>query len=460
VSKAGRTIAFRFLTCCVALLCWASPNGGPVFAAQTDFGGGLSLTHESNITKTPDPQSEWTEQLFAGLAYEERSPELTARAQAQVERRHFVRNVYPDDTGLFFDGWGVWSISPRFFTWTLQDIFRELNTSPIASATPGTLERTNSLSTGPEFTFRVNPTNTPVIGARYGQFRILGNQSGLQSQGDSSRITGYAQWLHQMSASSALSPNLVATRINFEPPAVYTTVTREDFYFRYDFVQPDTRQTVDVGRTRVVQYGGQEYSGRLLRYMGQWARTTNSALRILLADQISDTYSDTILDQDFSISTLPMIREEGAAAPLGGSNFAVPDIYHSQRGEFGYWSQGEHLGYSLQGNLRRVDYANLNQDYDEKRGRISLSWLVSIEAQAYTFMQYIRRVFPDLDQQDTGREMAVGMVYKLGRTLSLRLEAGRQERQSSAPGLGFVDQRAVLVLGYSTGPLYLPQSRR
>jgi len=468
VSKAGRRIACRFLACCVALLCWASTDSVPVFAAQTDLGGGLSLTHESNVTKDSTvpgcanpPCPEWTEQLFAGLAYEERSPELTARAQAQVERRHFVRNVFPDDTGFFFDGWGVWSISPRFFTWALQDIFRELNTSPDASATPATLDRTNTLSTGPEFRFRVNPNNTPVLGARYGQFRNLGNQSGSQAQGDSSRYTVYGQWLHQLSAASTLSPNAVATRIHFDDPtAQYTNVSREDFYFRYDFAQPDTRQTLDLGRTRVVQYGGQEYSGRLVRYMGQWPRTLQSAFRVLAVDQISDTYSDTILDQDFSISTLPLIREEGVAVPLGVSNFAVTDIYHSQRGEFGYWSQGELLGYSIQGNLRRVDYATLDQDYDEKRGRLSLFWLVSIQVQAYAYTQYLRRDFPSRNQQDTGREMAVGMVYKLGRTLSFTLEGGRTERQSSAPNLGFVDNRMVLVLGYSTGSLYLPRSRR
>lgn len=454
-------------TCCVALLSWAGSGRVPVFAAEYDVGGGYALARDSDITrgttstKCPSPPCpEWTEQLFGGLAYTENSTELTARLLAQVEKRHFVRDVYPDDSGFFLDGAAVWTISPRFFTWTVQDVYRELNTSPTDPATPATLQKTNSLSTGPEFTFRVNPTDTPTIGARYGQFRLHGTQTGTESTGDSDRYTLYALWLHQMSAATTLSPNLVATRIHFEPPALYSDISREDYFFRANYVQPNVRQTADVGTTRLVEYGGQDYNGKLLRYTGQWVRTTESALRIFLADQISDTYTDAIQNQDYEISTIPSIRGEAAAMPITVTNFAIPDIYHSQLGELTYANRNEALGYTVEGHLRRVDYATLPNDYSEKGGRISLSWLFSEEAQAFAFTQYVKRTFSSLDEQDAYRDMAVGMIYKLGRTLSLRLEAGRQERQSNLPQSSFVDNRVMMVLGYSTGPLFSPQPRR
>jgi hypothetical protein len=454
VSRAGRTNACGFWTCCAALLCWGG-YGAPAFA-QTDFGLGYSITHDSNVTRTESPTADYTERLFAGLVYSESSAELTARLVAQVERRHYIRNTFADDTGFFLDGLAVWTISPRFFTWTFADVSRELNSNPRDPATPATLEKTNSFSTGPEFTFRVDPANTPVIGARYGRFRVYGGGGSAPAAGDSDRYTLYTQWLHRISTPSVLSLNAAGTRIQFDPPTL--DIAREDFFFRYDFSEVTVRQTADVGRTRLVQYGGQEYSGRLLRYFAQWARTSESALRIFLADQISDTYSDMI--PDFSVPTLPSIRGEAAAAPLTVSTFTQPDLYHSRRGELTYSSRGEFFIYSLGGHLRSVDYQNLEQDYKEKGGRLSVSWLFSVEAQAYVFTQYVKRVFSSNDERDADRDMAVGLLYSLGRTSSLRLEAGRTERNSNIPGSSFVDRRAMLVLGYSTGTPYSPISRR
>ena len=466
VSKAGRANACWLGACCAALLCWGG-CGAPAFA-QTDFGLGYTLTHDSNVKRSETaPQSDYTEQFFAGLTYNERSADLTARVVAQAERRHFVRNSFDDDTGFFFDGLGVWTISPRFFTWTVQDVHRELNSNPRDPATPATLQKTNSFSTGPDFSFRWDAANTPVIGARYGRFRVYGAESG-PAPGDSDRYALYAQWLHQISTPSVLSLNSAATRINFDPQALYTKISREDAFLRYDYSQLTVRQTADVGATRMAQSGGQigaqNYSGRLLRYFAQWARTSQSALRIFLADQISDTYSDMI--PDFSVPTLPSIRGEAAAAPLTVSSFFQPDIYHSRRSEFTYTTQSEFFLYSLQGHLRNVDYKTLDQDYKEKGARASVSWLFSIETQAYAYTQYVKRVFLSNDERDADRDMAVGLLYQLSRSSSLRLEAGRQERNSNLQNTGqssgpsFVDRRVMLVLGYSTGTLFSPQSRR
>jgi hypothetical protein len=471
VRKAGRTSSRRFETYCIALLCWAGAGGAPVLAGQYDFGLGYSLTHDSNITRgssnppgcVSPPCAEWTEQLFGGFGYEEHSAELNARVVAQAERRHFVRNVYHDDNGFFLDGAAVWTISPRRFTWTVQDVFREMNTNLTAPDTPLNLVKTNSLSTGPDFTFRVDPANMPVIGARYGRFYIQG------PGGDNERYTAYARWLHQISVPTTLSLNFEATRIHFEPPATPTTPTtptdlfREDLFFSYDLVSLYNRQTVDVGTTRLAQYGGQELNGRLFRYVGQLSQTSQSTLRVFLTDQISDTYSDMI--RGVANPTIATIQADAAAAPIGASGTAPGNVYHSRRGELAYLNRGERFGYTLQGYVRRVDYENKNAsvqdfDYHEKGGRLSAFWLFSVQAQAYAFTQYMRRTFLSFDEQDADRNRGVGVTYKLGRNLTFTVEAGQTERQSTVASATFVDRRALLVLGYSTGPLFSPRSRR
>jgi len=453
LSKAGRTNPCWFGTCCIAILCWAGAGGVPAFAGEVDLGVGFALTHESNITKTSDPRADRTEQLFAGLAYEERSAELYARLVAQVERRHFTRDTFPDDSGYFFDGTAVWTISPRQFIWSFEDVFQEVNLSLSSPDTPVNRTRTNSLSTGPEFTFNVNPANTPVVGARYGRYDVqLGG-------GDNERYTLYARWLHLLSAPTTLSLNLVGSRIYFAPPALYTDLSREDLFFRYEFVSPFNRQTLDAGTSRVKQYGGQGLDGRLFRYTAELALTSESALRAFLADQFSDTYSDTVVA--FSIPTLPGIQGEATAAPLAVANIAaLGDVYRSQRGELAYTNRVDPFGFTLQGYVRRVDFASVPQDYDEKGGRFSVSWLFSDEAQPFAFAQYMSRHFLLSGEQDTERRIGAGVSYRLSRSLTLAAEAGQEERQSNVPLQSYVNRRAMLLLGYSTGPLYSARSRR
>lgn len=452
MSKAGRKSVCCLETCCIALLCWTGAGGASVLAGQLDAGAGYALTHESNITRTPAPTSDWVEQLFGGFGYEEHSPELNARVLAQVEKRHFVRNTFQDDTGFYFDGAGLWTILPRRFTWAAEDIFREINLNATAPDTPDNRTKTNSFSTGPEFTFRVNPSEVPVIGARYGRFYIDG-------PGGNQRYTIYTRWLHQISAPATLSLNFEATRAHFEPPAVYTDLSRKDLFLRYDYLAPTNRQTVDLGTSRLLPYGGQELNGRLARYIGQQSLTSQSALRVLLADQISDTYSDLIREVITPIT--PMIQADTIAVPFTVADAASGDIYHSRRGELTYLSRGEPFGYTLQGYAQRVDYQTLTQNsYHEKGGRFSLTWLLSLEDQVYAFAQYMRRTFPSLDEQDADRYNGVGIVHKLGRTLSFTVEAGQTERQSNVPNTAYVDRRVMLVLGYSTGPLYSPRARR
>jgi len=116
--------------------------------------------------------------------------------------------------------------------------------------------------------------------------------------------------------------------------------------------------------------------------------------------------------------------------------------------------------------VRSVDYATLPQDYDEIGGRVSLSWLFSIEAQPYALAQYMKRSFTSAcaplcsGEQDTERRIGAGLSYRLSRSLTLTAEAGREQRQSNVEGGSYVDRRAMLLLGYSTGPLYSARSRR
>jgi hypothetical protein len=58
------------------------------------------------------------------------------------------------------------------------------------------------------------------------------------------------------------------------------------------------------------------------------------------------------------------------------------------------------------------------------------------------------------------------VTYRLNGNVSVTVEGGRNQRESTAPSTSavpstsFVDRRVMLLLGYSSGPLYEVRSRR
>ncbi len=442
-------------------------------AGQYGLGAGLMLAHDTNITRTTDPSAEWTETLFAGIGYAERTADFTARLLAQVERRDFVRNTFQNDTAYFLNGAAVWTIAPQQLSWTVEDLAGESLLNLTAPDTPANRVKTNALNTGPEFTFRVNPTNMPVIGARYGRYDIEG-------PGDNQRYTGYARWLYQLSPPEKLSVNYEATRVNFTPPALLLNFLRQDMFLRYERLSSLNSLILEGGTTQIQRYGGEQTNGRLARVAVLHALTSGAAVRLNLSDQISDSASDLLRGVTNATTTIVPATptETAAAAPLTGSNVTTGDVYRSQRAELIYVAQGGRIGYSLQGYARRVDYVNnVDQDYHEAGGNLTLTWTQTDTVRIYAFADYLKRTFPSLkrtipdpilgpnfDERDTYRTVALGVTYRLTPNLSISAEDRRLERDSKlppdVPPQSYVDNRFMLLLGYSTGPQYSAASRR
>jgi hypothetical protein len=433
---------------------WTGAGCAPALAGQVDYGAGLGLGHESNITRSPtDPRAEWTQSIFAGIGYAEHTADLRAELLAQVERRNYVRNTYQDETIPSLGALAVWTIAPQRLSWVLEDVARESLLSLSTPDTPTNRVKTNSLSTGPQLTFRANPTNTPILGARYGRYDIEGT-------GDNQRYSGYAGWLSRVSELDTLSLNYLATRVNFDPPSLYTNFLRQDQFLLYERVSLLNRLTVEGGTTHIRRYGGEETSGRLARVAALYALTSGSAVRLLLSDQISDSATDLIRGLAYGNATamMPAIPTEAAAvAPLGGTtNVATTDIYRSQRGELTYVMRGGRIESTIQGYTRRVDYVTLDQDYREAGWRLTLTWISSGTLRIYADANYVKRTFPSLDEQDTDRYSTLGVTYRLTPSLFVSAEGGRIERESNVSTQSFLDSRVLLLLGYSTGPLYSP----
>lgn len=417
-------------------------------AGEFAYGAGYSLTYDSNITRVPNNAiAEWTQSLIGGFAYQERTIDVDARLLAQAERRDYLRNTYSDEKVYYVDGAAVWTISPRQFTWTVEDVAHQVRTDITTPDTPSNRTNANSLSTGPEFIFRLDPADTAVIGSRYGRFDIDG-------PGDNERYSGYARWLHSVSAQTTLSANYAATRVNYQDPSAFNNFLLEAWFLRYETRPSPNGMTIDFGTSRVTREGAEALNGRLARLTLLRQLTSESSLQVSFAEEYSDTGSDLL-----GTVTIPT-QPTGGVPSTPATIVAQGDAYYSKRGDLAYVNQGGHFGIDLRGYARSIDYQTLNQDFDEHGGRFECSYLFSGETRLRAYTEYVRRTFLDFYQRDTLRNSAVGVTYRLTRNVNITAEAGLFEESSTLPSNNFVDRRVMLLLAYSSGPLYTVQSRR
>jgi len=433
----------------------------PALGGESAFGGGYSLSHESNVTRVSvDPRPEWIQQAFGGLAYQEHTVDVNAQLLAQVERRDYVRNVYADDVGVYLNGAGVWTILPQFFSWSLDELYREARVDITAADVPSNRAKSSTFNTGPDLDFRLDPINSAVLGARYGRFDIVG-------PGDNVRYSGYARWVHQLSPLTALSLNYEPMRMYFESAAPYSHVLRVDRFVRFDTRPLPNSMAIDAGTTRVTREGAQDLTGQLLRVAAARQLTSDAALQASYTNQYSDTFTDTL--RGVTSATVP-----GEAVLLPGTDVISGDVYHNRRGELAYVNgqADSPMAYTLRGYVRRVDFQQQTSfDNDERGGRIDWAWRYAGRTQIYAFTSYLKRTFRNVDrnqppptlvpdQQDFERNTTVGATWGVGQNVTVSFEGGRIERATTGQLGGSVDWRAMLLLGYSTGPLFTVRSRR
>ena len=433
---------------CAVTLSWACVV--PVHAAQVDFGVGLSFAHNSNIKRVEEnPQSDWTEGAMAGLTYRESTADVSARALAQVERRHFVRNSFSDDTSGFFDGAAVWRILPRRFTWTIEDTFRQVLLDVTAPDTISNRAESNSLNTGPDLTFALSSTNSAEIGARYGRFDIK------NSTADNRRYTVFGRGVHALSAQTKVSLNYEAARAYFETGAQpFPRIFRQDWFGRFENLSAVNSTIVDLGTTRVTREGGEPLDGRLARLTLSQAFSSQSRVRLALSDQFSDTYSDLI--RGVTSSTAP--ADTSVVVVVPGANFASGDLYDNKRGDLAYVNNDGRFGYTLQTYERRVDFMTLeNNDYQEKGGKFVWTWNSAV-MRFNASWDYTRRTF-ESDRQDTDRNYGASVTFSVNRNVTVSVQGAHSERLSTARLSSSLDNRFVLLLGYSSG-FFDVQSRR
>lgn len=412
----------------------------PLRAGESAYGFGYSAEHSDNITLvSANERSDWIHSLFAGFAYQENTTDLVARVLAQATYNQYQRNSFGDQTLFDLNSSAVWTISPQRFFWTLEDTARQALIDSTSADTPTNRTTVNVLSTGPDVSLRLAPVHTLTFGARVGDVYTG------RVNADNKRFNGSAGWLYQLSSVTALSLNYQILDVRFDNTTFYNDYTRQDFFFRARYQPSLSQYLLDLGTTSLSYDRGNDRRGTLARL--SWSRelTPQSAFGAFLNREFSDTGSAVL----------------AATPPVELSQtVATGDAYETKGGSVFYNRRGNRIGMQFQAGRDVRDFATTPQDRKEANGRLQIDYFLSAVSTVTLFAYYTQSEYTDLVRRDTIQNLGLRFDHRLTRTVSLGLEGRRNERRSTDSTLEFVDNRALLTLLYSSGPLFTPLRRR
>lgn len=419
--------------------------GAPSVAGALDLGYslGYGLEYTDNALLTPDnKQEEWTNSLRAGFSLLQSSPTVEARIASDAEYRNYKNNTSPDETLFNLNLLGKWNISPQRFSWTVEDYFNQTAINPVAPNTPNNRQNTNTLSTGPDFTWRMSPVHALEFGARHAR------NTYQTTEIDNTRVTGYARWAYQSTPSTRLSLELSAESVNYDDQQASSNINfdRRDAFFEVSNRLARNQLVLDAGTTRISRDNAQDETGELGRF--SWIREISSTATVAMyaSSQLSDAGQQAL--------------SRGQAASLGPLQPTSPipvvsgDVFRTKSVELLY-SFRRAYGDNVFRAFRQKDEFKTAPENDEDRrgGSFAIGYDFSQAFTSSLFGSYARVedfvTVPSSVYRD--KTFGIGLVNRFIRRLSLALDLRENRRDGNNVSItnNYTEHRGMLTLIYS-----------
>lgn len=423
----------------------------PLQAGEFAYGLGYVATHSDNIALVPtDERGDWIHSLLAGCAYQENTSDLVARVRGQAEYNHYQEHTFADEPRYYLDSSAVWAISPQRFFWTLEDAARQALINSTVANTPPNRTSVNVLSTGPDAVVRFSAVHSLAVAVRAGDVYTG------RADADNKRLNGSVGWLYQASSVTKYSMNYQVLDIRYDNSTLNNDFNRQDVFARAEYRPSRSQYVLDLGVTDVNRDRGNDLRGTLARL--SWIRqlSPESTFGVSASTELSDTSTDILAASQ--ILTAPTAAPAQAATIAAQPQYVITsDVYKAKNGEIFYTRHGSQLGWQFAVSQRKFDYeTNITNSRKETGGRLQIDYSYSEATTATLFTTYLKTEYLDFIRRDTDRYSGIRLGYRLTSRISLGLEASRADRTSTDTTLSFVDNRALLSVLYSSGPLFTP----
>lgn len=394
-------------------------------------------------------REDWVSSLLAGFAYQENTPDLTARVLAQADYRDYRKDVFSDETVYYLDSTLVWAVAPQQFTWTVDDTSRQIARDVTQQDVPTNRVDANVFSTGPDVFVRFGSVNTLVLGARYQDVYFE------DSNADSNRYSVLSRWLYQASPVTVLSLNVDSLRVAFDDDIANINFTRQDLFLRFNTRPSQSEFTLDLGATNIDRENASDVDGFLRRLT--WVRqlTPVTTFGASFSGEFNDVGSSLLARGTGTTGTISPSLDTGLVQAVVSG-----DVFYAKGGEVFYSDVGTLFGLDFRVLKRDFDYETSPLDREEKAARAAITYYHSATLSTTAFATLTETSYQDFAREDDTHNAGLRFAYRLSRSLTLGLEGRRVSRSSTDTATEFTEKRGLLTLLYSSGPLYTPIMRR
>lgn len=412
-------------------------------ALDLSYSLGYGLEYTDNALLTPDnKQEEWTNSARAGFSLLHSSPTIEARIASDAEYRTYRNNTFPDETLFNLNLLGKWNISPQRFSWTVEDYHNQTAINPIGPSTPNNRQNTNTLSTGPDFTLRMNPVHALEFGARHSRntYQI--------TDIDNTRVSGYARWAYQSTPSTRLSLDLNAESVDYDNQQVSSNINfkRKDAFFEVSNRLARNQFVLDAGTTRINRDNAPDVTGGLGRF--SWTREISSTSNIAMyaSTKLSDA-GQQALSQGQTASAGPL-------QPTSSIQVVSGDVFRTKSVEVIYSFQRAYGSNVFRAFRQKDEFETSLADEDRRGGGFEIGYDFS-EALSTSIAGSYARVenfgtIPSLIYRD--KTFGIRFVNRFTHRVSLGLDLRENRRDSDAVSItnNYTEHRGLLTLTYST----------
>lgn len=417
------------------------PSRASAFDLEYDLGTHVSYSDNITLSQT-DPEDDTVVAPTVRFQVSQAGADVQIDGRGLLQYTDYLDDTYADELRAEFTGGLYWEILPSRLTMVFQDYLSQQNVEYRTRSTPDNLQQVNFFVVGPSFNAQFNPATRGQFDLRYGNTYAEESEA---FNGD--RYSAAARIRREITATTEITGNLEAARIEYDPAGAAANYDRWDAYFAFKLRRPMLDLSLEIGHSELDLATGGNASSPLVRGEAALELSARSHLRADLRYQLTDATQYLVT---------PMLDQlEGRRYfDLNYPDISVnPDVFRERSVRTSYEYNNTRTSLRLMPYYRRIAYLNPPvagpvNDQDIKGVTFEIEYRLRPLLALELYLAREERDYVDDSRNDKNTTIDIGLAKRFTRHWSGRVGAGYRKNTSSASGEGYEENVAVLSIEY------------
>lgn len=396
-------------------------------AAPPEIHVGFDARASDNIEKAAeDQQSDIENRAFLRASYQSDPGKCVASVDGEIGYSFYADDTYDPETRLNGGALGSCELA-RGLSWNVENQISEVQRSSRQSDTPDNQTRKNVFRTGPDYLWRLSPTNSLQFSSRY-ENTELEDPDDI----DSNRVTGSIAWNHLFSPDLSGGLSTAISDVELDTGAEIRTNTLS-VIFNKAWATTAVNGSIGVSEIETELGSFSQKSDGLVGDLNLTRALDSSASLYFRASQ---ELTDQTTDFDIRFDEFTLERTDSST--LEATNI--------ETGLNKSFSNGDSMRISAYAN--RSDYLESTEQEDKAGLSAGYSRRISPLLTAVINARYDYLTFESDQSDDQVSGLDIGLDYRPSRQLAFKARIGRNERTSDIPAQEYEESWALIGIEY------------